>query len=331
MPTKITSPANLMEIVNAYRKSRIILTAHELNIFTILDKYSMSSADLAEKIGTDPRATDRLMNALVAIGLLEKSDSQFTNTSFAAEFLVKTQPGFLGGISHQVHLWKTWSTLTEAVTTGSSVTIKKSIGERDSDWLKSFLAAMHSRKQQAREVAELLDLSGVKQMLDVGGGSGAFTFAFLNINKNITGTVFDLPTVIPITQNYIEKEGFSNSVKTLSGDYLKDDFGGKYDLVLVSAVVHINSQEENQHLINKCSDALNPGGQLVIMDHIMSEDRTEPEIGAIFALNMLVGTEKGDSYTDSEIRSWMVNAGLKNIQVKNTPQETYLMIGKKLP
>ena len=329
MPAKITSPANLLEMVNAYRKSRIILTAHELNIFTILDNSSMSSAALSEKAGTDPRATDRLMNALVAIGLLEKYNSLFTNTSFTSKFLVKTQSSFLGGLSHQVQLWKTWSTLTEAVKQGSSVTIKESIGERDEDWLKSFLAAMHSRSQQAKEVADLLDLSGIRQMLDVGGGSGAFTYAFLRINNDIVSTIFDLPSVVPITQNYIEKEGFSKTVKTLGGDYLKDEFGGKYDLVLVSAVVHINSQEENQLLVSKCSKALNSGGQLVIMDHIMSEDRTEPEIGAIFALNMLVGTEKGDTYTESEIRSWMTNAGLKNIHVKNTQQETYLMIGTK--
>ena len=329
MPAKITSPADLLEIVNAYRKSRIILTAHELGIFTALGEGSMTSAVIAEKCGTDPRATDRLMNALVAIGLLVKSDCQFTNTPFSAKFLVKTQPTFMAGLSHQVHLWKTWSTMTEAVKQGSSVTIRKSFDERDENWLNSFIAAMHYRQQQASEVAAAVDLSGVKQMLDVGGGSGAFTFAFLRINKDIVSTIFDLPTVVPLTQKYIDKEGFSKSVKTLPGDYLKNDFGGKYDLVLVSAVVHINSPEENQLLINKCSEALNPGGQLVIMDHIMSEDRTAPEIGAIFAINMLVGTEKGDTYTESEIRSWMANAGLKNIHVKNTPQETGLMIGTK--
>jgi ubiquinone/menaquinone biosynthesis C-methylase UbiE len=329
MPAKITSPADLLEIVNGYRKSRIILTAHELDIFTILDKNSLSSLEIAENIGANPRATDRLMNALVAIGLLEKSNSLFSNTFFSSKFLVKTEPGFLGGLSHQVQLWKTWSTMTDAVRKGSSVTIKESFGERDNRWVKSFLAAMHSRSQQARDVAELLDLSQVKKMLDVGGGSGAFTFAFLRKNKNIESTIFDLPSVINVTQEYINIEGFSKSVHTQAGDYLINEFGGTYDLVLVSAVIHINSSEENQLLINKCAAVLNPGGQLVILDHIMSEDRTKPEIGAIFALNMLVGTEKGDTYTGSEISSWMVKAGLNNIQVKNTQQETYVMIGTK--
>jgi len=329
MSTKISSPAGLLEIVNGFRKSRIILSAFELGIFTNLAGGAMSGQSMADKITADPRATDRLMNALVAIGLLEKSGGVFSNTPFSAKFLVTTEPAFLGGLSHQVHLWKTWSSLTEAVRKGHSVTIKESIGKRDENWLQSFIAAMHSRTQQARGVAELVDLSHTKTMLDVGGGSGAFSYAFISINKDIVSTIFDLPTVTPITQTYIEKEGYSKSVKTISGDYLKDDFGGKYDLALVSAVVHINSREENQLLVNKCSEALNPGGQLIIMDHIMSEDRTEPEIGAIFAINMLVGTLKGDTYTESEIRSWMANAGLKNIKVTNTKEESYLMTGTK--
>jgi SAM-dependent methyltransferase len=329
MPSKINSPESLMDTVNSYRVSRIILTAHELDVFTHLSGTHLSSAVMAEKTGTDPRAMDRLLNALVSTGLLEKSNSLFSNTELAEKFMVPTSASFLGGLSHQVHLWKTWNSLTEAVKKGSSVTIRESIGKRDETWLKSFMAAMHSRTRQAREVANLLDLSGVHKMLDVGGGSGAFTFAFIRSSKNIKGTIFDLPAIIPITKSYIEKEGFTGSVDTIPGDYHHDDFGKGYDLILVSAVVHINSEEENQALVGKCADALNPGGRLIIIDHIMNDDRTEPAIGAIFAINMLVGTEKGDTYTEAEIRTWMENAGLSDNHLDNTLQETLLMTGKK--
>jgi hypothetical protein len=121
----------------------------------------------------------------------------------------------------------------------------------------------------------------------------------------------------------------TSEVETIAGDYLMDGFGGKYDLIFVSAVIHINSPEENLLLIKKCAEALNPSGQLVILDHIMNEDRTEPQVGAIFALNMLVGTLHGDTFTESEVRSWMLDAGLKEISRKNTLQGTSLMIGIK--
>ncbi len=327
---EINSPGEFMEMVNAFRISRIILTAHELNLFTLLKDGPLTSPVMAKAIGANERATDRLMNALVPIGLLKKAGSQFSNSDFSTRFMIKGQPTYMGGVTHLGHLWKTWSTLTEAVKAGTSVAVKQSIGNREEVWLESFIAAMHSRGlQQAKEIAAVLDLSQTRQALDIGGGSGAFTFEFIRENPAIRGTIFDLPNVIPITRQYISHEGFDDSVTTLAGDYLKDKFGYDYDLVFVSAVLHINSPEENMLLINKCAEALNPGGQLVILDHIMTDDRTGPAVGAFFALNMLVGTEKGDTYTEKEIKLWMQAAGFKYIRRRDTPQGSNMMIGIK--
>ena len=327
---EINSPSEFSEMVNAFRISRIILTAHELDLFTLLKEGPLTSTAIVKKIGTNERATDRLMNALVPIGLLKKSGGQFSNTDFSTRFLIKGQPSYMGGLDHQVHLWKTWSTLTEAVKAGTSIMMKQSIDEREEAWLESFIAAMHTRGiQQAKEIAAVLDLSQTKSILDIGGGSGAFTFEFIRENPSIKGTIFDLPNVIPITKKYIEREGFAKSVSTITGDYLKDKFGYDYDLILVSAVLHINSPDENKMLLNKCAEALSPGGQLVILDHIMTDDRTGPAAGAFFALNMLVGTEKGDTYTEKEIKSWMQNVGFKYIRRRDTPQGSNMMIGIK--
>ena len=327
---EINSPGEFMDMVNAFRISRIILSAHELNIFTLLKDGPSTSSNIAKITGANERATDRLMNALVPIGLLKKTGSQFSNTDFSTRFLIKGQPTFLGGLDHVVHLWKTWSSLTEAIKAGTSVSMKQPISGRDESWLESFIAAMHSRAgNQAKEIAAVLDLSQTKSMLDIGGGSGAFTFEFMRENPKITGTVFDLPNVIPITKQYIAREGFESSVSTISGDYLKDDFGVDYDLVLLSAIIHINSPEENKMLFKKCAEAMNPEGQIVILDHVMSDDRTSPAGGAFFALNMIVGTEKGDTYTESEIKAWLQNAGFKYIRRRDTPQGSSMMIGIK--
>jgi 2-polyprenyl-3-methyl-5-hydroxy-6-metoxy-1,4-benzoquinol methylase len=327
---EINSPGEFMEMANAFRISRIILSAHELNIFTMLKDGPLTSINVAKTAGTNERATDRLMNALVPIGLLKKSGSQFSNTDFSTRFMIKGQPSYMGGIDHLAQLWKTWSTLTEAVKAGTSVAIRQPIGERDETWLEPFIAAMHSRAfQQAKEIAAVLDLSMTKTMLDIGGGSGAFTFEFIRGNPEIKGTIFDLPNVIPLTKQYITREGFDDSVSTVSGNYLKDRFGHNFDLILLSAVIHINSPEENKNLLNKCAEALNPEGQIVILDHIMTEDRTFPAAGAFFALNMLVGTEKGDTYTENEIKSWLKNSGFKYIRRRDTPQGSSMMIGIK--
>jgi SAM-dependent methyltransferase len=330
MVKEITIPGELMEMVNAFRISKIILSAFELEIFTILKDRSLTSIEAADKMKLDERATDRFMNALVSSGLLRKTDGQFSNTTFSQKFLVKGAPAYLEGLSHQVHLWKTWSTLTDAIKAGTTVAVEKPIGERDEEWLTSFIAAMHSRAvPQSREIADILDLTNTKSILDVGGGSGAFAFELISRSKNSKAVVFDLPAVVPLTKKYIQQAGLTSSVETLAGDYLIDDFGSGYDLIFVSAVIHINSPEENRLLINKCSEALNSKGQLVILDHFMSDDRTEPFAGAIFALNMLVGTKHGDTYTESEVRAWMQDTGLKNITRKDSQKGTSLMIGIK--
>jgi len=165
---EINSPGEFMEMANAFRISRIILTAHELDIFTLLRDGPLTSAVVAKSTGANERATDRLMNALVPIGLLKKTGSQFSNSDFSTRFMIKGQPTYLGGVNHLGHLWKTWSTLTEAVKAGTSVAMKQPIGEREEAWLESFIAAMHSRGfQQAKEIAAVLDLSQTRQVLDI--------------------------------------------------------------------------------------------------------------------------------------------------------------------
>ena len=319
-----------MEKVNAFRISRILLTAHELRIATLLAVKGRTSSELAKEIQADPRATDRFLNALVALGLLDKKGGVFFNTPFSSKFLVESSPAYLGGLTHAVGLWRTWNTLTEAVLTGTTVANQPSIGDRGDSWLEGFIAAMHARAgQEAIEVADVLDLKKVKKILDVGGGSGAFCFEFVRRIQGATAVVFDLPGVVPITQGYIERAGMTSSVTTMAGDYLVNDFGHGYDLVFISAVVHINSPGENLRLIRKAAEALNPGGQVVIRDHVMSEDRTQPETGAIFALNMLVGTLHGDTYTENEMREWMEQSGLTKILRKETAGGASLMIGRK--
>jgi len=133
----------------------------------------------------------------------------------------------------------------------------------------------------------------------------------------------------PLNCLYIEEEGFSGKIKTLTGDYHVDEIGDGYDLVFLSAIVHSNSDEENIKLLAKCSNALNPGGQVVVLDFIMEEDRTKPVFGALFSLNMLVGTESGDTYTESEVKNRMEQAGLSGMTRIDTPFNASLIIGRK--
>ena len=307
------NPLTIREFASSFQKSRILLSGFELDIFTNIEESGTSNIQIAGKLKLDEHACERLLNALVSLGFLKKQNQSYFNTSESFTFLSKKSPEYLGGMMHTNHLWNTWSNLTQVVKTGNSAHPSE-INARGDEWLVSFITAMHDRaiKQAPQQLAGI-DLTGIKTILDVGGGSGAFSMEFAKRKPEIKATVFDLPNVVPITKRFIEKEGFSGKIKTFTGDYTSDDLPTGFDLVFLSAIIHSNSMEVNQQLIRKCFGALNKNGKIIIQDWIMNNDRTQPTSGAIFAINMLVGTEAGDCFTEIEVIGMLADAGFKNI------------------
>lgn len=328
--SQINSPADIQQLANTFRQSRVFLTAFELGIFTPLDKKPLTSEQVAITLKTSPRATDRLLNVLVNIGLLIKENNLFSNTAIASKHLVKGKTGYMAGLSHTVNLWDSWTTLSEVVKKGESIDLESEVNDRGENWLDAFIAAMHSRGSvQGKELCTLLDLSKSRKLLDLGGGSGIFSVEFIKAFPNLKATVFDLPNVIPLTKKYIDNESMSGLIDTLSGNYLIDNIGSDYDSIFLSAIIHSNSPDENKLLIKKCFDALNPKGQIIIVDYLMSNDRLTPEVGALFAINMLVATDEGDTYTETEVKGWLRVAGFKNIICENTSWYAGILISEK--
>jgi SAM-dependent methyltransferase len=307
------NPNTIREFAASFQKSRILLSGFEIDIFTNIAESGSTNYQIANDLTLDEHACERLLNALVSLGFLAKKNNFFFNTTGSFTFLSKKSPDYLGGLMHSNHLWNTWSNLTQVVKTGISA-YPSEINVRGEEWLFPFINAMHDRaKKQAPQQLENIDLSGVKSTLDVGGGSGAYSMEFISKKPEIEATVFDLPNVIPITKKFLDKEGFSNKIKTHAGDYTSDDLPKGFDLVFLSAIIHSNSLETNQSLIKKCFNSLNKNGRIVIQDWIMNNDRTQPTAGAIFAINMLVGTEAGDCYTEQEVTEMLNGSGFKNI------------------
>ena len=307
------NPNTIREFASSFQKSRILLTGFELDISTNLDEKGKTSPRLAKDLQLDAHACERLLNALVSLGFLVKKNEVFFNTPDSFTFLSKKSPEYMGGLMHSNHLWNTWSHLTNVVRTGKSANPSE-INVRGRGLAFLFISAMHDRaKKQAPMQVANIDLSEIKSVLDIGGGSGAFSMEFVSRKPGLEATVFDLPNVVPITKKFIEKEGFSNRVKTHTGDYTTDDLPKGFDMVFLSAIIHSNSLETNQMLVKKCYDALNNNGRIVIQDWIMNNDRTQPVSGAVFAINMLVGTESGDCFTESEVSEMLTRAGFINV------------------
>jgi len=313
------SPEMVRRMAYDFQTSRVLLPAFELDLFTALGTDGATSADAAAATGTDPRATDRLMDALVAMGLLRKEGDRFANTESSLRYLVRGQPEYLAGLGH---------TVDHMVHPHGSRAQRHGRHTPGPEQPRRGVAHVLHRRQAPASVG-LFDLQGMSRVLDVGGGSGAYSMALVRARPGIRATVFDLPNVVPLTMGYVRKEGLTDRIGTAAGDYNRDSLGSGYDLVFLSAIIHSNSAPENRVLFTRCVQALNPGGQLAVQDFIMDEDRTSPLHGALFALNMLVGTTAGDTYTEAEVREWMAESGLERITRRDTAFDTTQIVGRK--
>jgi hypothetical protein len=186
----------------------------------------------------------------------------------------------------------------------------------DEESQRAFIGAMHAiGRQLSREIVERIDLNPYHQLLDIGGASGTYTISFLLKNPSLRAIIFDLERVIPLARERLTAEGLIDRTELIAGNFYKDELPGGCDLALLSAIIHQNSQEENLELYKKIFRALDPGGRVIIRDHIMDESRTSPPSGTLFAINMLVNTRGGDTYTFEEISHGLEKAGFINVQL----------------
>ena len=181
--------------------------------------------------------------------------------------------------------------------------------------MEDFIAAMHARARiVAAEALRVVGARGVGRMLDVGGGPADFSIAFALAEPVLTAEVLDLGPVLPIARGHIREAGLERRVTAREGDLRRGELGHGYDLVLVSAICHMLAEDENQDLLARCARALNPGGRVAIREFILDPDRAGPPAAAMFALNMLVGTERGNTYTEAEYRGWLERAGFRRVE-----------------
>jgi precorrin-6B methylase 2 len=308
-------------------ESRALLTALELDVFTAVGT-GATATEVAQKVSTHPRATEMLLNALTAMGLLTKHQGVFHTTPTTARFFAEgSKDNARPGLIHTANIWHRWSNLTDSVRAGTAVDDEE-MAVRGDDWTKPFIAAMHrNAAERAPLVVKAVSTKTGERLLDVGGGSAAYSIAFAQANESLHATVLDLPTVLPLAQGHINAAGLAERVDTRAGDLRRDTLGKGFTMVLVSAICHMLSPEENQELLRRCFDALEPQGRVVIQDFILEADKTAPKQAALFALNMLVGTPAGSTYSYDEYGAWLREAGFHEVREIRLPGPSSLMVG----
>jgi ubiquinone/menaquinone biosynthesis C-methylase UbiE/predicted transcriptional regulator len=323
--------SDIMAVARAFMRSRIILTAAELDLFTIIQDSPSSAEKMAEKLGLDPRALARVMECLATFGLLNKDTNEYSLTDQGALLSSKHPASSLPMLLHMSRLWVNWSDLTGIV--------QKKIGSGhspsmplDRDSRQVFIGAMHVvGRTLSEDIAVDLDLSGYRKLLDIGGGSGTYTIALLRRNPEMKAILFDLKEVIEMARERLSSEGLLDRAELIAGDFYADELPGGSELALLSAIIHQNSREQNVELFKKTFRALVPGGAILVRDHIMNEQRTWPPEGAMFAINMLVNTAGGDTYTFLEVEQDLRNAGFKHVKLVRSGEKMDSIVKAEKP
>lgn len=318
-------PDCLDQVIRGFQPSRCILTALELDLFTAVGE-GASAEQIGSKIHANARAVSMLLNALVSLGLLSKSGDQYKNTPESARFFMQgSKDNQRNGLLHTANIWHRWSTLTEAVRRGTCVPIER----KQKEWTQNFIAGMQrNAKTRAPLLVKTLGTAGVRRILDLGGGSGAYSIAFAEASSEVRCDILDLPEVVPLTAEYVKNAGVSAQVRLRAGDMLHDDFGSGYDLILLNAICHMFSEEQNRDLFRRARQALAPNGRLVVQDFILNNEKIGPQHAALFSLNMLVGTESGASYSEAEYTVWMKAATFSEVSRINLPGPSDLIVGR---
>lgn len=304
--TENRSLEELVQALRGYQESRALLTAIELDLFAALGE-GCTATEAARRARTDARATAMLLDALASLGALAKADGIYRCTEGSRAF-ARSRDQFL----HAVRKWETWSTLTECVRSGTTA---RQPGRREADGIEAFIGAMHTRALLvADRLVAAVGTQGTCRMLDLGGGAGTFALAFARANPRLRAEVLDRPDVVPIAARHIAEAGLADRVAAREGDLRTDAFGEGYDLLLASAVCHLFDEAGNQDFLHRCACALVPGGRLVVRDFLLDPDRAGPKEAALFALNMLVSTTRGNVYTEAQYRAWLTAAGFGSIE-----------------
>lgn len=320
------SPGPLLSLSGAYWKSCALHAAVKLDLFTPLAEGPATAAQLAPGLGCEPRALGMLLTAMCGLGLLSRQGDAFALSEQAAAFLVRSSPRYQGHIiRHHMNLVESFGHLEQAVRTGKRVRGGQQWTEADR---QDFLLGMFNMAMGiAPKLAPLLDaqlkdaglpgMAGRTRLLDLGGGPGTYAIHFCLAHPGLSATVFDMPTTRPFAEATAERFGLGYAeggrLDFAPGDYTRDALPQGFDLAWLSHILHGEAPDMAAQIVRKAAEGLNPGGVLMVHEFLLSDSLDGPEFPALFSLNMLLGTDGGQSYSGAQVGDMLRAAGLTRI------------------
>ena len=328
------TPERIMQFAWGYAPPLILEAAIRHRVFDLLDGGPKTVNDIHKETGASERGLGAIMNALVALNFLAKDNQgRYSLTPESEAFLVSTKPGFQGGLIRHCsqHLVPKWLRLNEIVERGQPV---EAVNEETTggEFFEKFVNDIFPMSYPAaRGVVQYLNFKAGApvRVLDLAAGSGVWGIALAQTNEQVRVTAVDWPRVIPVTRNTVARFGLSDRFSFIEGDLQKVDFGKGYNVATLGHILHSEGEQRSRELLAKTFKALASGGTIVIAEFLANADRTGPANAMLFAVNMLVNTQSGDTFSFEEISSWLREAGFVNARTVESPGPSPLILATK--
>jgi SAM-dependent methyltransferase len=330
--TALTTPERLMQFTFGFAPPLIIETAIRHRVFDLLDEGAKTIENLCAQTRTSRRGLRAILNALVGLELLAKDDDgRYTLTPESATFLVRGKPTFHGAffLLTSKPMLSEWGKLHDIVSSGRP---QKQINrEQDGvpffqQFVEEIFPIHYPAAQRLSEALEVSKATAPLSVLDLAAGSGVWSIALALQSPHVRVTAVDWPGVIPITQKVTARFSIGDRFRFVAGDLLEADFGSGHAIATAGHILHSEGEERSRLLLKKAFDALAPGGTIAIAEILVDADRTAPLPALIFAVNMLVNSDHGDTFSLEEISAWLRDARFEHVSTVEAPGLAPLLI-----
>jgi hypothetical protein len=332
------TPDNLLRLGTGFFASKVLLSAVELQLFTVLAERPETLAVISSRVGLHPRAARDFLDALVALKCLERNDGRYANTPSTDLFLDKNKPSYIGGLLEMANarLYHFWGNLTAALHTGEPQNESRDGGDdpfkaiyADPDRLRNFLRAMTGISRGANlAIARQFPWKGYKSVVDVGTAQGDLVTQVALANPHLHGIGFDLAAVEPVFDEFIAANGLAGRVRFEGGNFFDAPIP-KVDVVMMGHILHDWDLEVKKMLVRKAYEAIPEGGAFLVYDSIIDDDRSQNAFGLLMSLNVLIETPGGFDYTGADCIGWMKEAGFREARVVHLVGPESMVIGLK--
>lgn len=329
------NPEKVLQFSFGYAPPLILEAAVRLKVFDALSAGPKTAEDLARELGASHRGLRILLNALVGLELLAKPQAgHYALTPEADAFLVGGRPAYLGGFFRHTssQLIPRWLGLTEIVRSGKPATPVNQEGD-GATFFETFVEDIFPlSRPAAMGLADLLSLPAATSsvsVLDLAAGSGVWGISLAEKSPQVRVTAVDWPAVLPVTRRVAERYKVADRFTYVAGDLLEVNFGTGHKVATLGHILHSEGPARSKELLKKTFTAMAPGGTIAIAEWLVNESRTGPVPGLIFAANMLVNTDEGDTFSLTEIGNWLKGAGFADVRTVDLPCPSPLILATK--